>query len=163
MKLPTSFLGTVLAVLTGNAITLLARGYGPWDEVPLPFGDAAGKAELGAPDRVAAVAPVQAVDPAAPAPRRQIASRWVPLIQSRIRSAWERPPNTIEGLDTVVNLRLEPGGSVEPGSVRVVQSSGDAFFDDSVIAAVYAASPLPVPSGDAFEALFRDFNFRFRL
>jgi colicin import membrane protein len=60
-----------------------------------------------------------------------------------------------------VNLRLEPGGQVIPGSVKVVQSSGHGAFDQSVISAVYKASPLPVPDGNEFDELFQDFNFRF--
>ena len=60
-----------------------------------------------------------------------------------------------------MNLRLEEGGAVVPNSVRVVEGSGKAAFDQSVVAAIYRASPLPVPEGEEFE-LFRDFNFVFR-
>ncbi|MGD9299492.1 MAG: cell envelope integrity protein TolA [Thiohalocapsa sp.] len=42
-----------------------------------------------------------------------------------------------------------------------MQSSGHGAFDQSVISAVYKASPLPVPDGNEFDELFQDFNFRF--
>lgn len=95
------------------------------------------------------------------AARAQIASRWVPAIQSRIRQFWLRPSGTGIGRETVVNLRLEPGGFVVPESVRVIESSGNAAFDQSVVVAIYKASPLPVPDGGEFD-LFKDFNFVFK-
>jgi colicin import membrane protein len=60
-----------------------------------------------------------------------------------------------------VSVRLIPGGEVVPNSVRVVQSSGNTAFDQSVVAAVYGASPLPVPSGPLFDRYFREFDFTF--
>ena len=98
---------------------------------------------------------------ASAATQAQIASRWVPLITSQVRQFWVRPQGAPADLNTVVNLRLDPGGAVIPGSVRIVERSGKAAFDQSVVAAIYRASPLPVPEGDEFE-LFRDFNFVFR-
>jgi colicin import membrane protein len=62
---------------------------------------------------------------------------------------------------TVVSVRLIPGGEVVPNSVRVVQRSGNPAFDQSVVAAVYQASPLPVPSGALFDRYFREFDFTF--
>jgi colicin import membrane protein len=61
----------------------------------------------------------------------------------------------------VVNLRLEPGGQVVPDSVHVIEGSGNAAFDQSVVVAIYKASPLPVPDGAEFE-MFKDFNFVFK-
>ncbi|MCF7994631.1 MAG: cell envelope integrity protein TolA, partial [Chromatiaceae bacterium] len=95
------------------------------------------------------------------ATQAQIASRWVPLITNKVRQYWVRPQGASADLRAVVNLRLEPGGAVIPSSVRIVEGSGQAGFDQSVVAAIYRASPLPVPIGDEFE-LFRDFNFVFR-
>lgn len=89
------------------------------------------------------------------------ADRYVPVIRDRVRQFWVRPPATGRDLATVVSVRLIPGGDVVPNSVRVVQSSGNTAFDQSVVAAVNQASPLPVPSGPVFER-FREFNFTFR-
>jgi colicin import membrane protein len=83
------------------------------------------------------------------------------LITSRVRQFWVRPQGHRRDLRTVVNLRLETSGAVIPDSIRIVEGSGKAAFDQSVIAAIYRASPLPVPDGAEFE-LFRDFNFVFR-
>lgn len=102
-----------------------------------------------------------ASQPRAAALRAQIASRWVPAIQSRVRQFWVRPSASRSDLETVVNLRLEPDGAVVPGSVRIIEGSGNAAFDQSVVVAVNQASPLPVPDGREFD-LFRDFNLVFR-
>jgi colicin import membrane protein len=45
--------------------------------------------------------------------------------------------------------------------VEIVTSSGNPMFDQSVVNAIYDASPLPVPSGPDFEP-FRDFNLVLR-
>ena len=86
--------------------------------------------------------------------------RYAPAIQDRVSQFWIRPPASARGLMAIVSLRLIPGGEVVPNSVRVIQSSGHAAFDQSAIAAVYQASPLPVPSGSAFEP-FREFDLKF--
>ncbi len=89
------------------------------------------------------------------------AQRYIPIIRERVRQFWERPVASGAGLSAVVRVRLLPGGEVIPGSVQIVKSSGQTAFDQSVIAAVYRASPLPVPAGAAF-APFREFDLTFR-
>ena len=73
------------------------------------------------------------------------------------------PPGSSQRLECTLELRLEPTGDVVEGSVRVVagKGSGNAAFDASAVSAVYKASPLPVPTGSAFDML-RHFQFRFR-
>ena len=93
--------------------------------------------------------------------RQSIAAQWMPEIQSRVRDYWVRPAGSSGDISVLVNIRLAPGGEVIPGSVTVVQSSGVPAFDASAKAAIYRASPLPVPDGEDFE-LFKDFNFRFK-
>ncbi|MBK1618648.1 hypothetical protein CKO42_09420 [Lamprobacter modestohalophilus] len=95
------------------------------------------------------------------APSEEIASRWVPAIQERIRQFWVHPAGTWEGNAPVVNVQLEPGGKVITNQVQIVTSSGNPMFDQSVVNAIYDASPLPVPSGPDFEP-FRDFNLVLR-
>ncbi|MBN2886524.1 MAG: cell envelope integrity protein TolA, partial [Chromatiaceae bacterium] len=87
--------------------------------------------------------------------------RYKRLISDRVEQFWSRPPGAGEGLWAKVRLRLLPSGEVEPGSLRLVRGSGYPAFDQSVIAAIESASPLPVPSGADFEP-FRDFDFTFR-
>jgi len=90
----------------------------------------------------------------------QEVGRYTPAIQDRVRQFWIRPLATARDLVAVVSLRVIPGGEIVPNSVRIVESSGNAAFDQSVLAAVYQASPLPVPAGAAFEN-FRNFDFTF--
>ena len=89
------------------------------------------------------------------------AFRFGALIGDRVEQQWVRPPGSSRGLECTLELRLEPTGDVVEGSVRVVSGSGSAAFDGSAIAAVYKASPLPVPTGQSFD-LLRHFRFKFR-
>jgi len=82
------------------------------------------------------------------------------MIEARVRSVWLIPPGLPAGMKGKIRIDLEPGGHVVPGSVKVVRSSGNAAFDQSVVAAVYQASPLPVPDGDEFN-MFRSFDMEF--
>ena len=88
-------------------------------------------------------------------------SPYVSAIQAHVHRVWVRPPDTgDESLACLVSVRLIEGGEVVAGSVRVEESSGNAAFDRSAVAAIYNASPLPVPTGPDF-APFRNFNFLF--
>ena len=86
--------------------------------------------------------------------------RYIPVIRDKVQQFWVRPPEITGDLETVVSVRLSQGGDVVPNSVSVENSSGNTAFDRSVIAAVYNASPIPVPSGPPFER-FREFTLRF--
>jgi colicin import membrane protein len=59
-------------------------------------------------------------------------------------------------------LRISMTSSGMVTDVQIVQSSGDTAFDNSAIAAVQKASPLPAPSDAEVLAKFRTFNFRFK-
>lgn len=141
------FLTVFVAVLLANALTLLALYF-----VAPQFGDQAGSGAIGA------LVP-EALGPTRPSD--EIAREWVPAIQSRIGQFWVLPPGSWDGTSAVLNVQLEPGGVVQPGRVQLVTSSGNPAFDQSVVAAVYDASPLPVPDGRDF-APFRDFNLVLR-
>jgi len=82
-------------------------------------------------------------------------------IRERIHRVWVRQPGMGWDLSCGVEVRLIPGGEVIPGGVRVTRSSGNPAFDQSVVAAVYKASPLPVPSGRPFEQ-FRSLRLVFK-
>jgi TolA protein len=140
------FVIVFVAVVLGNAATLLAlfgvQAFAPGVSVP--------------------ALPSMAGDTSsATAPSGEVAEKWAPAIQERIRQFWIHPAGSWNNYSTVVNVQLEPGGRVAPGKVSVVTSSGNAAFDQSVVAAVYDASPLPVPDGRAF-APFRDFDLVLR-
>ena len=82
-------------------------------------------------------------------------------IRERIHRIWVRQPGMGWDLSCGVEVRLIPGGEVIPGGVRVTHSSGNPTFDQSVVTAVYKASPLPVPSGRPFEQ-FRNLRLLFK-
>jgi len=77
-------------------------------------------------------------------------------IVSAISRRWQVPAKTQKAVGCLLQIQLAPGGGVL--DVKVIQSSGDAALDRSAVAAVYKATPLPVPSEpNAFNA-FRAFN-----
>lgn len=87
------------------------------------------------------------------------AEKYRALIKQKVSRHWNRPPGTSSGLRCTVRVRLVPGGDVL--EARVVQSSGNPVFDRSVEAAVFKASPLPIPpDADLFE-YFREIDFLF--
>jgi colicin import membrane protein len=66
------------------------------------------------------------------------------LIIDAIGQQWIVPDNANKELSAILLIRLAPGGMVL--DVKLVKSSGDPALDRSAIAAVYKASPLPVPT-----------------
>jgi TonB family protein len=88
------------------------------------------------------------------------AFRFGAMIGERVAQHWLSPSDDLRGLECTLELRLEPTGHVGP-NVRVVSSSGSDAFDRSAVTAVLNASPMPVPTGPAFE-LLRHFRFKFR-
>jgi colicin import membrane protein len=91
---------------------------------------------------------------------QSVLGEYIAYIADKVERNWLRPPGSPAGLKCTVNVRLIPGGDVV--SARVVQSSGDAVFDDSAEKAVLKASPLPVPDDPSATKHFRDFNFVFK-
>jgi colicin import membrane protein len=85
---------------------------------------------------------------------------YMGYIADKVERSWLRPQGSPGGLKCMVNVKLIPGGDV--ASARVVQSSGDAVFDDSAEKAVLKASPLPWPDDPSIAKHFRDFNFLFK-
>lgn len=86
------------------------------------------------------------------------AAQYKALIRARIERAWIRPPSARAGLDCEVRVTQVPGGAVT--AVKIDRCNGDAAVRESIEAAVYRASPLPVPENpDLFE---RNLVFNFR-
>ncbi len=65
------------------------------------------------------------------------------LIEARINRAWIRPATARAGIDCEVRVTQVPGGEVV--GVQVTKCNGDAAVRESIEAAVYRASPLPLP------------------
>jgi colicin import membrane protein len=77
-------------------------------------------------------------------------------LQQKVLRNWARPASAKAGLDCLVSVRQSATGEVI--SADVVSCNGDAAVERSIEAAVYKASPLPLPDNPV---LF-DPNLRFR-
>ena len=77
-------------------------------------------------------------------------------LQQKVLRNWARPASARAGLDCLVQVRQSATGEVI--SARVVSCNGDAAVERSIEAAVYKASPLPLPDN----AVLFDPNLRFR-
>jgi len=86
--------------------------------------------------------------------------RYKSLIISAISHRWIVPENLKKGLECRLRVRVAPGGVVM--SVRLIKLSGDAALDHSAQAAIYKASPLPVPENAGLFNEFREFNLTVR-
>jgi len=80
-------------------------------------------------------------------------------IKERVRRSWLLASGSNASLSCAVNVRLIAGGGVV--DVKIVRSSGNAAFDRSVEAAVFKASPLPVPPDPEVMEKFRSITFEF--
>jgi colicin import membrane protein len=83
---------------------------------------------------------------------------WAAAIAEALRRNWLRPPDSQDNFQCMVNIKLAPNGQVL--SARIASSCGSMVLDDSVIKAVYKASPLPLPKEPT--AFVPDLNIRFR-
>jgi len=101
----------------------------------------------------------QLAEEAAQARAQSALSEFIPYIQERVQNNWLRPIGSPPGLSCVIQVKLIPGGEVV--GTRVVRSSGNALFDESVERAVKKASPLPLPADAALFKYFREINFNF--
>ncbi|MFZ1828588.1 MAG: cell envelope integrity protein TolA, partial [Candidatus Competibacteraceae bacterium] len=86
--------------------------------------------------------------------------RHAALIKQRVERNWSLPMGSSANQSCTLRISMTPSGVVT--DVQIVQSSGDTAFDNSAIAAVQKASPLPAPSDAEVLAKFRTFNFRFK-
>ena len=68
---------------------------------------------------------------------------WAQMINRALERAWLRPPGNTDQFICKLNVRLLPNGQVV--SATITKSCGSPILDDSVLKAVYKASPLPLP------------------
>lgn len=68
-------------------------------------------------------------------------------IQNAIRRAWIQPPQAVPGIECELRVTQTPTGVVT--AARVNRCNGDETVRQSVEAAVYRASPLPLPPDPA--------------
>ena len=82
-------------------------------------------------------------------------------IYQRVVSNWSRPPSARNGMQARLQVELVPTGDVV--AVMLVESSGNAAFDQSAEAAVKKAGRFEVPKENAlFERYFRRFTLLFK-
>lgn len=83
----------------------------------------------------------------------------VAALKRHIERNWYRTPGiaNLNEMAVVVRVRVNRDGSI--GSVDVVQSSGRAFFDNSLVRAVRKSVPLPIPA-DKYD-IFKTIELRF--
>ena len=117
------------------------------------------QAEAAAKAKAEAAAKAKAEAAARAAAARGIVDRYRALIQAKVSAAWVAPPGLKAGLQCTVAVHVISGGQVL--SARIVQGSGNAVFDRSVLAAIYNAAPLPVPRSPARLRYLRHFKFVF--
>jgi len=90
---------------------------------------------------------------------QRIVDQYGLYIKEKVQRSWIRPSGSNASLSCTVNVRLIPGGEVV--DVKIVRGSGNEAFDRSVEAAVFRASPLPVPKDPEVMEKFRSITFEF--
>lgn len=89
---------------------------------------------------------------------RGVADKYKALILQTISQHWIIPNNIDKHLTAELLIHVAPGGLVL--DVQLIKSSGDAALDRSARAAVFKASPLPVPTDSEAFASFKQFVLR---
>lgn len=92
-----------------------------------------------------------------------IVSQYMAIIQDLIQQNWVIPPSARNGMVAIVEIRTTPVGDIT--TYQVIQSSGDASFDRSVLQAVARVGNLQelrdLPNA-VYERNFRRFNLQFQ-
>jgi colicin import membrane protein len=70
-------------------------------------------------------------------------NQYLAMIEQRVERNWNRPPSAKAGLECEVKVAQAPGGTVL--SVQMGRCNGDEAVMQSIEAAVYRSSPLPLP------------------
>jgi colicin import membrane protein len=89
--------------------------------------------------------------------RRTELSAWVAAIRSQVENAWIRPPGVRRDLSCTVAVTLAPGGGVV--TAHLGRCNGSAGVRQSVLTAVFRASPLPMPADPAIFRRHLVFDF----
>ena len=85
--------------------------------------------------------------------------KWEALIQLKITNSWVKPPSAPDGLHCLVSVTQVPGGTVT--KAQVTTCNGDDAVVQSIITAVYKASPLPNPPDPSLFDQGRTLTIRF--
>jgi colicin import membrane protein len=85
-----------------------------------------------------------------------VVDQYKGLILEAIAQQWLVPPGTDPTLASQLMITLSADGKVQ--NVQLIKSSGNALLDQSAVAAVYKASPLPMPPDKDAAAVFKQFS-----
>ena len=83
--------------------------------------------------------------------------RYIAMIQAAVQDHWKVPISIGAFIDPLVEMKLLRNGDI--ASVRILESSGNALLDESLIRAIRAAAPFQLPA-QQFE-FFRVNKLRF--
>lgn len=89
-----------------------------------------------------------------------VVDKYKALILSAISQQWILPDAVNSNLSSQFKIKLAPSGQVL--DVQLLRSSGDPVLDRSAEAAIYKASPLPVPSDAKTFNIFREISLTVR-
>jgi|SRR3990167_1665097 len=89
-----------------------------------------------------------------------VIDKYKALILQSISQHWLVPPHADKSMFSELLIHLAPSGMVL--DVQLVKSSGDSALDRSARAAIFKASPLPVPDNADEFAPFRQFVLKVR-
>ncbi|MBL4647763.1 MAG: cell envelope integrity protein TolA [Gammaproteobacteria bacterium] len=85
---------------------------------------------------------------------QQIVNQYAPQIKQAIANQWHIGNNSDRNLTVQLLIRLAADGKVL--SIKLLKSSSNTALDRSAIAAVYKASPLPIPKAPELFSIFRE-------
>ena len=82
------------------------------------------------------------------------------MIWSKIKDSWVLPENTSDrkAEEAIIAIRIRKDGEIV--DVRTEKSSGNSYFDQSALRAIYKANPLP-PVPDGYKEEFFELGIRF--
>jgi len=84
--------------------------------------------------------------------------QYIQHMQRAVQQHWKVPGGIADNIpDPLVEMTLKPNGDIV--RIRILESSGDPTFDQTLIAAIHAAAPFELPQ-QQFES-FRKNKIRF--
>lgn len=86
--------------------------------------------------------------------------RYQDMIRGKIRRNIVMPPDVPDSAKAEFKVTLLPGGDVL--DVVLLQSSGNAAYDNAAERAIYKAQPLPVPADATLQQMFRELRLTIR-
>jgi colicin import membrane protein len=75
--------------------------------------------------------------------RSGVVDEYRTVLSQAIERSWIRPPSAKAGLECTLHVSQAPGGTVV--DVKLGACNGDQSVRESIVNAVYRASPLPAP------------------